>query len=164
MLAHLDTSSHAARTRQAVWAGEALGATVRVVAEELRRRGIDPLPLLTLHGLDRAALWSPFARVSRGAVLCFVEDCLALSGDPALHVIATAKTEIGAFQMADYLGLMAPTVASGFGALMNRFYLVNEGCQFAIEERADDVRATFAAIHEAVAHPVEVGRARPPHA
>ncbi len=133
-----------------------LVATVRVIADELRRRGCDPEPLLREHGLDAAPLWSPFSRAPRGAILCFVEDCLRAADDPALHVSATAAAEIGAFHMADYLGLLAPTFGAGCRAIMERFHLVNGGCAFNIDEQPDEISARLYSVYEPRTHPIEV--------
>jgi AraC-like DNA-binding protein len=145
----------AMRERHAQWASDGLVATARVIADELRRRGIAPEPLLREHDLHTAPLWSPFSRASRGAILCFVEDCLAAAGDPALHVLATATAEIGAFHMADYLGLMAPTFGAGCRAIMERFQLVNGGCAFAIDEQPEEISARFFSVYEPQTHPLE---------
>lgn len=130
-------------------------ATARVIADELRRRGVAPEPLLREHGLDTTPLWSPFSRSPRGAILCFIEDCLAASGDAALHVTATASAEIGAFHMADYLGLMAPTWGAGCRAIMERFHLVNGGCAFALDEQQEEISARFFSVYEPETHPLE---------
>ena len=143
------------RERHAAWASDGLVATVRVIVDELKRRGLDPAPLLGAHGLDTTPLWSPFSRVPRGAVLCFLEDCLRESGDPALHVTATAAAEIGAFHMADYLGLLAPTWGDGCRAVMERFHLVNSGCAFELDEQPEEISARFYSVYERQAHPVE---------
>jgi AraC-like DNA-binding protein len=133
-----------------------LVATVRVIVDEVKRRHVDPLPLLRTHGLDEAPLWSPYARVPRGAVLCFVEDCLRALDDPALHVAATAAAEIGAFHLVDYLALLAPTWGAGAGAIMDRFHLVNGGCAFFVDKQPEVLTARFTSLYEPRPHPIEV--------
>jgi hypothetical protein len=136
-------------------AGHGLAVTVDVICDELTRRGLDAAPLLRAHDLP-VGHHSPFARFPRHAILAFVDSCLALSGDPALHVVATARAELGVFHLADSIAMMAPSVGFGARSAMETFALFNSGCAWTLDERSDPVVATLRAVHERTPHHVDV--------
>lgn len=143
-----------ARRRQ----GTGLYATVRVIAQEMARRGLDVTPLLKRSGLSMPTTWRPMRRAARGAVLEFVERCIEHSGDPGLHVVASAKARLGIYEVADYLVTMAPTVGHGLSAVGARFDLVNDGIRILLREgTADgDVWMQCQPVFEPAPHPIEI--------
>jgi len=113
------------------------------------------LPLLRAHDLPRPP-WSPFARMARHDVIGFVDACIVRSGDPALHVVATAHAELGVFHLADSILMLGPTAGFGIRAAMDSFSVFNSGCAWTVDERDDPVSATFHAMYEPTPHHVDV--------
>ncbi|MBS2021097.1 MAG: AraC family transcriptional regulator ligand-binding domain-containing protein [Deltaproteobacteria bacterium] len=135
--------------------GDGIYATVGVIVAEVQRRGIDPTPLLARHNLHPPRKWLPLQRGRRGDILAFVETCLEVSKDPGLHIDATMAAAIGAFEIADYLVSMAPTLGHGLRAVCERFDMVNSGIRFRFEESLAEVVGHMSAMHEPLPHPIE---------
>lgn len=136
--------------------GDGIYATVAVIAKELVARGLDPAPLLAKHGLHPPRGWLPLERAPRGSILAFMESCVEATADPGMHVAATLKAAIGAFEVADYLALMAPTLGHSLRAVCEHFDMVNSGLAFRFEDGDQEVIGRVRAVYERAPHPLEV--------
>ncbi len=114
--------------------------TLRVLAEELPRRGVDLWPVLRRFGFTKLQFYNPLMRVSRRDIIAFSEHCAELLDDPAFHVHATARAELGAFGVADFIALMAPTIGEGFSRVARAYSFINSALLVHIVPKGGVVR------------------------
>lgn len=144
----------AAEGRRA-WQGDASALTLRVLVQELERRGIEPQWLLKVCRLSVQDVMNPFARVARGAIFEFAERAADLTADPAFHLEATANAEIGAFGAADFVVTMAPTLGVGLGRVSAGYSIINSGMRMETVVGSRDAYLRLTAVYEARLHPVD---------
>ncbi len=70
---------------------------LRPLARYLDKKGYDVEGILAAHGLTRAGLNAPDARVEVAVTSALIEEVRCLSGDPALGITLVRYTEYGAF-------------------------------------------------------------------
>ncbi|MCC6622814.1 MAG: AraC family transcriptional regulator ligand-binding domain-containing protein [Deltaproteobacteria bacterium] len=148
--------SRAAHDAPRRWAADASALVLRVLRDEVDRRGRDPEPLLAELGLRRRDVDSPLGRVARDAVFTFAERAAALVGDPWLHLAAAAHADIGAFGALDFVATMAPTVGLGLSRAAAGFAVIDAGLSVEPVVATREAHLRLVAIHEPRPHPVEV--------
>lgn len=138
------------------YGGDASSLTAKVLVHELARRGLDPERLLPLAGLTPSEVMNPLGRLVRERVVAFAELCATATGDPAFHLEATARAEIGAFGAVDFVVTMAPTIGTGISRVGSGFALINSGLEFTPVVGVRDAYLRMHAVHEPVPHWIDV--------
>lgn len=126
--------------------------TLRVLAEELPRRGVEMWPVLRRFGFTKLQLYNPLTRVSRRDVIAFSEHCAQLLKDDAFHVHATARAELGAFGVADFIAMMAPTIGEGFSRVARAYSFINSALSVEIVPKGGVVHFQMQPVSEPKPH------------
>lgn len=150
----LDRERDAKRTL--AWQGDGSALTVRVLVQELERRGIEPRPLLRAVGLEVQDVMNPFGRIARETIFRFAERAAEETRDPAFHIEATARADIGAFGAADFVVTMAPTLGIGLGRVAMGFSIINSGMRMETVVGSRDAYLRLTGVYEPRLHPVDV--------
>lgn len=132
--------------------GEGSSMTLRVLAEELPRRGVEMWPVLRRFGFTKLQFFNPLTRVSRRDVIAFSEHCAKLLNDDAFHVHATARAELGAFGVADFIAMMAPTIGEGFSRVARAYSFINSALEVAIVPKGSTVQFQMRPVSEPKPH------------
>lgn len=138
-----------------VWAGDGSALTLRVLVEELERRGVKAGPALRAAGFTAQDAKNSLGRVSRDGLFRFTELASELTGDPAFHIEATANAEIGAFGAADFVVTMAPTLGIGLARVATGFSIINSGMRMEAVVGTRDAYLRLTAVYEPRLHPVD---------
>lgn len=138
------------------WQGDASALTLRVLVDELERRGLVARPLLAEVGLGVAEVFNPLGRIARDTIFRFAERAAEVTGDPAFHIEATARAEIGAFGAVDFVVTMAPTIGIGLARVSRGFAIINSGLRMEAVVGSRDGYLRLTGVYEARLHPVDV--------
>lgn len=113
------------------------------IVAELRRRGIDPGPLLKEVGLTRADLADAESRVPYAAVLGLAERAATATGDPGFGLRLGASIDPRDSGLLGFVLLNSPTLFEALGNLKRYFQVIGEGEEFEIERGGPTVTLRF---------------------
>ena len=108
------------------------------IVAELRRRGIDPVPLLKEVGLARADLADPDGRVPYAAVLGLAERAATATGDASFGLRLGFSIDPRDSGLLGFVLLNSPTLLDALGNLKRYFQVIGEGEDFDAEVEADE--------------------------
>ena len=113
------------------------------IVEELRRRGVDPGPLLKEVGLARADLADPDGRVPYAAVLGLAERAATATGDASFGLRLGFSIDPRDSGLLGFVMLNSPTLLDALDNLRRYFRVVGEGEDFEIERGGPTVTLRF---------------------
>ncbi len=117
------------------------GLASRLAVDELRRRGLDPDPLLSRAGLSLAAIEDDDARVPYLKQAVLLEDAARLSREPNFGLMIAARLDPRDLGAIGYLGLTSRTLGDALNNLER--YLAIVTAVFRIELSVAQDRATI---------------------
>lgn len=103
-----------------------LATSVQVTDRLMRRFGIDPGPVFARHGIDRALLSDPVARLPQDAIDAAVREVAAVVPDPAFGLLAAEcwhPTNLGAL---GHAWLASSTLHRGLSRLERYWQLIGQ--------------------------------------
>ena len=112
--------------------------STRAMLRTAELRGFDATPLLAQVGLTRAEIEDPDARLPAPAALALWDGLCALTGDPALQLVAPGTLPFGAYRVIDYIVGASATVADGVRRFADYFCLIADGRALTILDQGDE--------------------------
>ena len=113
------------------------------IVAALRRRGVDPEPLLKEVGLARGDLADPDNRVPYAAVLGLAERAATATGDAGFGLRLGASIDPRDSGLLGFVLLNSPTLLDALGNLKRYFRVIGEGEDFEIERGGPTVTLRF---------------------
>ena len=90
-------------------------------------------PQIPSQLIDEAEATPPDQRVPVAQGQALLEGAVALTGDPNLGLLAARATELGAFEVLEYVAVSAPTWRAAIECVFRYSHLMNEAADFRLE-------------------------------
>lgn len=116
-----------------------MATSVQVVENLMSRFGIEPGPLFARHGVDRALLSDPSARLSQDAVDSVVRDVAACVSDPAFGLCAAQCWHPGSLGALGHAWLASSTLHRGLERLQRYWQLLGQRAAITLRDDADGI-------------------------
>ena len=111
-----------------------LATSLQVHEKLMRRFGIDPAPVYARHGIDRAALSDPSARLSQDATDAMIADIARQVPDPAFGLLAADCWHPTHFGALGHAWLASSTLRRGLERLQRYWQLIGQRAALSLRE------------------------------
>ena len=110
---------------------------VRSLVDELKRRGVDPAPLLVQAGIDLASLGDIHATIEPAQSEILIDGAIELTGDESVGLAIGANASENSLQLYGHLLLAQPTIRAAFEVGQRFSALMAKGPTWRLLERDD---------------------------
>ena len=114
-----------------------LATSAQVIEQLMRRLGIDPGPVFARHGIERALLADPSARLPQDAVDEVIREVALLTGDPAFGLQAARCWHPSHLGALGHAWLASSTLRRGLERLQRYWSLIGQRTAVTLDERAE---------------------------